>query len=62
MEKKAFRCKHCEDEKVVDADTITPECCGEPMMQVPLESCSKPFNSESARPFEDEDACDDGVH
>jgi len=61
MAKKAYQCKDCGNEVIVEAAAKTPDCHGKPMTEIDLDSCSKPHNSESAR-FGDEDpACDDGV-
>jgi hypothetical protein len=62
MKLKAYHCSHCNEEKIIDAEKNTPECCGETMQQIPLDDCSKPYNPESARLDEADDACDDGVN
>lgn len=62
MKLKAYHCSHCDEEKIISADKAAPECCGETMLQIPLEDCSKPYNPESARLYESDDACDDGVN
>lgn len=62
MKLKAYRCSHCDDEQVINAEHSAPECCGKTMNQIPLDNCSKPHNPESARLYESDDACDDGVN
>ncbi|MFQ3547710.1 MAG: hypothetical protein SNJ56_05175 [Termitinemataceae bacterium] len=56
--KKAYRCKDCGHETVVDAKAPTPECCGEPMNEIPLESCRE-AGPEATRPGDDEEPCED---
>jgi ribosomal protein L37AE/L43A len=64
MAKKAYQCKDCGKEEVISADVGVPECddCGKPMKEIPLDECTHPSNSESARSYEVDEACDDGVH
>jgi hypothetical protein len=53
-----YQCEQCKKTKMVSDGSI-PECCGEPMKQVPLEICTKPHDPEHARPMDNEEACDD---
>ena len=61
MSKKAYRCPGCGEEVIVADSSEVPDCCGEPMNQIPLEDCTKAANAESARFFDEDGACDDGV-
>lgn len=56
---KKYTCEHCGKTIETEDDEI-PECCNEPMKQLPLDLCLQPAHAEHARPMEDEDACDDG--
>jgi hypothetical protein len=58
-EKKGYECEECGRTEVV-TDGSVPECCGKPMKQVSLDVCMKPpADAESARPMDDDEACDD---
>lgn len=57
--KVAYRCENCGKEVIMTDDSI-PECCGEPMGEIPLDICTQPAHAEHARPMEDEEPCDDG--
>jgi len=57
-EEKGYKCEICNKTIIVVNDEI-PQCCGTQMKQVPLDICTKPFDSEHARPMNDEDACND---
>lgn len=54
-----YKCEGC-GKTVKVSDGKAPECCGEPMKQLPLDICLQPAHAEHARPMEDEDACDNG--
>ena len=54
---KKYKCEICG--RTV-SDNKVPECCGEPMKQLPLDICVQPAHAEHARPMDSEDACDDG--
>lgn len=56
---KAYKCKEC-GRTVKISGNKTPECCGEPMKQLPLNVCLQPDHAEHSRPMEDEEPCDDG--
>ncbi|WP_020611066.1 hypothetical protein [Sediminispirochaeta bajacaliforniensis] len=62
MGQKAYQCEDCGNEVIVDDVDTIPECCGKAMKEIPLDECTKASNPESARSWEVEDACDDGVH
>lgn len=58
-DKKGYQCTKCGRTKI-SSNELAPECCNSPMQQVPLDSCVKPpADAESARTFDDDDACDD---
>lgn len=58
-DEKGYQCGECEQTQVVRDDSV-PECCGKPMLEVPLDFCSKPpSDPESARFDDSDDACDD---
>lgn len=61
MSKTAYNCPGCGEEVIVDDGGQIPECCGEPMKQIPLEDCTKAHNAESARLMDEDGACDEGV-
>ncbi len=61
MAKKAYQCKDCGKEVIVEASGSVPECHGHPMREIDLDACAKPHNFESARFGDDDAACDDGV-
>lgn len=57
--KKGYECKECGRKEII-TDGSVPECCGQPMQQVPLDVCMKPpADAESARTVDEDDACDD---
>ncbi len=56
--KKAYRCKDCGKEVVQDAGKPAPDCCGDTMGEVSLESC-RDAGPEAARLESDDDACED---
>ena len=61
MSKKAYRCPGCGEEVIIADSSHVPDCCGEPMKQIPLEDCTKAQNAESARFMDEDGACDEGV-
>jgi len=58
MEEKTYECKECR--KKIKTSEETPECCGKPMKQLPLDVCIQSANAEQARPMEADEPCDDG--
>lgn len=57
--KKGYECQECGRTEIV-TDGSVPECCGQPMEQLPLDVCMKPpADAESARTMDDDEACDD---
>ena len=59
MTEKEYVCNIC-GKKVTNEGEENPECCGEPMKQLPLDTCKQPHSAEYAGPFEDDEPCDDG--
>ncbi len=59
MNKKKYRCSEC-GKTVKTSEDKTPECCGKPMKQLPLDYCTQPAHPEHARPMEIDEPCDDG--
>jgi hypothetical protein len=58
-DKKGYQCKICGRKEIVTDETV-PNCCDEPMQQIPLDVCIKPpADAESARTSDDDEACDD---
>ncbi len=58
---KAYKCKDCGREKVVDDAAAAPECCGHKMAAIDLNPCGKAYNAETSRLRDPDEACDDGV-
>jgi hypothetical protein len=59
VERKGYECQECGRKEIV-TDGSVPECCGQPMKEVPLEVCLKPpADAESARTTDNDEACDD---
>jgi hypothetical protein len=52
-----YKCKTCGSTEMAPEDKA-PECCGEPMEL--LDVCTTAPSAEFARPFNEDDACDDG--
>ena len=58
MNSKKYRCRECGKETVVpETQKEAPECCGEPMEF--LEVCREAPSAEHARPFNEDEPCDD---
>ena len=55
-----YECKSCKRTATVKDGKPTPECCGKPMKQLPLDFCIQPAHAENARPMETEEPCGDG--
>ncbi|MEF8880008.1 MAG: hypothetical protein V5A64_06435 [Candidatus Thermoplasmatota archaeon] len=56
---KKYKCRECE--KIIKGEyEEPPECCDEPMEEVPLDVCTQPAQPEHARPMRDDEPCDDG--
>lgn len=60
MEKKAYVCERCPEEKTLAQGEKIPECCGRPMV-AKLEGCPRPFTAETARPGNSDEPCADGT-
>jgi hypothetical protein len=58
MEEKTYECEEC-GKRVKTSEDKTPECCGKPMKQLPLDICTQPAYAEHARSMEEEEPCDD---
>ena len=59
MKEKNYECEIC-GKKEKTSDDKTPECCGKPMKQLPLDICIQPSHAEHVRNTEVEEPCDDG--
>jgi hypothetical protein len=60
MEQQKYVCETCKRVEFVSDIQKIPQCCGKPMKKVfPKEICLQPEHSSSARPMENDDACDD---
>ena len=56
MMNKTYECRKCRKRR--DARDA-PDCCGERMVEIPLDACTTAFGAEHSRPMEDEGPCDD---
>jgi hypothetical protein len=56
MNEKEYMCKKCQKKK---KSKTQPECCGEPMKQLPLNVCTSASSPEDSRPMGEEEPCDD---
>lgn len=56
MSKIKYECKNCGKVIEVEENEKLPECCGD-VMNV----CTKVIVAEHYRPFDEDDACDDGT-
>ena len=53
-----YECRDCGHTEMAEGDA--PECCGKPMVRMPLDACtSAGASAEHSRPMEDEEPCDD---
>lgn len=59
MKEKKYECIDCKKIKKT-TDNETPNCCGKPMRQLPLDVCTQPAHAEHSRPMEHEDSCNEG--
>lgn len=59
MTEKKYKCKTC-GKTIKTSEENDPQCCGEPMKQVPLDVCTQPHEAEYSGPFEEDEPCDDG--
>jgi len=59
MSERTYECQNC-GKKIQAPEDENPECCGEPMKQLPLEVCTQPHEAEYSGPFEEDEPCDDG--
>jgi hypothetical protein len=55
---KAYRCEDCGSEIVQDAAKAAPDCCGETMLEIPLEACMEP-GPESTHRLGGDEPCED---
>lgn len=54
-----YECGECGHISTVDGDA--PDCCGKPMVKMPMDACvSAGSSAEHARPMDEEEPCDDG--
>ncbi len=60
MKGKTYRCEKCQKEKTIPQGEKIPICCGSPMT-LKLESCTKPFDAETARANAADEPCNDGT-
>jgi hypothetical protein len=58
MEERKYSCKEC-GSIATTTDGSIPECCGKPMEQIPMNACTSAFSAEIARPFNEDEPCDD---
>ena len=58
MEEKKYSCKECGN-TIITSDSAIPDCCGKPMEQIPMDVCTHAFSDEIARPFNEDEPCDD---
>jgi len=59
MSERTYECKNC-GKRVQAPDDKNPECCGEKMIQLPLDVCTQPHEAEYSGPFEEDEPCDNG--
>jgi hypothetical protein len=55
--KLTYQCNVCGRNMDVGDKEKVPECCGAPMEKLPY--CEKTFTAEQARPFHDDEPCND---
>ncbi|GAB1482563.1 hypothetical protein MASR2M78_13790 [Treponema sp.] len=55
---KAYQCKECGKELVQDSTKKAPDCCGETMKEISLESC-RDAGPEAARFSDANEPCED---
>lgn len=60
MKEKIYSCAICGKETTLKPGEMIPDCCGLPM-KLKLDKCTRPFDSETARPNADDEPCDDGT-
>lgn len=59
--KKKYKCAVCGKTMETNGSEFqAPICCGRPMAQMPMDSCTDAPSAEQSRLFNDDDACDDG--
>jgi len=58
MEEKTYQCEVCK--KTIKTTDDAPNCCGKPMNQLSIDTCTQPAHAEHARPMESEEPCNDG--
>jgi hypothetical protein len=59
MKEKKYECEIC-GKREKTSDGKTPDCCGKPMKQLPLDVCIQPSHAENARNIDTEEPCDEG--
>ncbi len=60
MKEKTLVCEICGKKIAAVPNGNIPDCCGQPM-KLKLESCTRPFVAETARPDAADEPCDDGT-
>ena len=55
---KAYHCDDCGHEVILEEGKPVPDCCGEPMKEIPLEACRE-AGPEASRPGTAEEPCED---
>jgi predicted ATP-dependent serine protease len=58
MKKQKYQCQECGKEKE-EMNGKNPSCCGKPMKQMKVDVCITAPSAEHARPFNDDEPCDD---
>jgi hypothetical protein len=58
MTQREYECESC-GKKQKSSDETHPDCCGKPMKQIPLDTCTQPHEAEYSGPFEEDEPCDD---
>ena len=56
----AYRCDQCNGEVLLKEGTPPPDCCGQPMKNIPLDQCTLSATAEHSRWGVDDEPCDDG--
>jgi hypothetical protein len=55
----AYQCDNCQSQKLSPPKT-PPECCGQPMQNIPMDQCTLSTTAEHSRWDKDDEPCDDG--
>ena len=56
----AYECANCKNQKMSKEAENTPECCGQPMSNIPMDQCTLATTAEHSRFDKDDEPCDDG--